>query len=319
MTFFFSLPQSLLRQLSINFESDETEYVFVPESKSSKTGRDNKENFEISKEILKATLPNASLSTHTSAKPPVIKEKDGIGEELLRIKPYEWILATNCKYVVQHSCFGWESISARALFHPNLLLRGIVRTKKLYRRNKFAKIYVYAGISAKKMRHSIKPWQKISIIQHEDLAEICKKASVINKLSSSCDLSGNEQDRILIIASGDFTDLYQEISHSSSFLYSQIIIKLHPQQESYLPDFLDSRSFTVQSRSVPAELVIEKYKPKVVYGVQSTVQYYAHEKYKIYTPKNWRYSQESELLAKYRLVLDQPKFRFFRRLGTHHK
>ncbi len=319
MTFFFSLPQSLLRQLSINFENIETEYVFVPESKSSKSGRDNKENFEISEEILIATSPNASLSIHTSATAPDIKEKDGIGEELLRLKSYEWILATSCKYVVQHSCFGWESISGRALFYPKLLLRGIVRTKKLYRRNIFAEIYVYAGISAKKMRHSIKPWQKISIIKNEDLAEICKRASVINKLSSDLDLSGNEQEKILIIASGDFTDLYQEILRSRRFFGSHIIIKQHPQQVTQLPDFLDSRTFIVQNKSVPAELVIEKYKPQVVYGVQSTVQYYAHEKYKIYTPKDWRYSQESELLAKYRLVLDQPKFRFFGRLGAQHK
>lgn len=266
-----------------------------------------------------ATSPNASLSIHTFATPPEIKNMDGIGEELLRLKSYQWILETSCKYVVQHSCFGWESLRGYSLFYPKLLLRGIIRTKKLYRRNRFADIYVYTGVNENKLRHSIKPWKRISIIKNGDLVEICKKASAINKLSSGLDLPGNEHERILIIASGDFTDVYREISRTINPLDYQIIIKQHPQQETHIPDFLDSRTSIVQNKSVPAELLIEKYKPQVIYGVKSTVQYYAHKKYKIYTPKNWRYSRESELLARYRLVLDQPKFRFFGRLRIHHQ
>jgi hypothetical protein len=262
-------------------------------------------------EILRAVSPKAWLESHSGNTPPDIAETDGIGEELLRSKSYDWILTTRCKYVVQHSCFGWESINVRSLFYPNLLLRAILRTRKLYRNNKFKEIYVYSGARLKTLRHSVNPWRKICIIDKKSFEEICRQASTIEKLQSEVDLNGSDNKTIIIVASGDFTDLYHQITQTSDSSEYQILIKQHPQQESRLPDFLNSKTYLVPNKSVPAELVIEKYNPHIIYGVKSTVQYYSYENYRIYNPSNWRYSQESDFLARYRMALEQPLFKVF--------
>ncbi len=306
MTFFFSFPQTLLRQLSIDFDRMETEYVFVFESSSSPSGRDNRENFEISKEILKLISPKATLLSHNEKVPPEIKMNDGIAEELLRLRSYDWIINAKCRYLVQHSCFGWESINAKALLYPRLFLRAIRRTKKLHRRNRFDSLYVFAGQKPMNLRYSIKPWKKVSIIIMDDLAKVCKKASAIPQLQPRQKLDQLMNKAIVIIASGDLNLLYQDLIHRPDLLDYQIFIKQHPQQESRLPDTLDPRTHVVSNRNVPAELVIEKYEPELVYGVKSTVQYYFNERYVIYTPLDWRYSQESNLLAEYRMAIEQP-------------
>lgn len=306
MTFFFSLPQTLLRQLSINNSQREIDYVFVFESTDSTSGRDNYENFEISKEILRELLPDASLNVYRGDVPPSITQNDGVGEELLRSKSYGWTLTTSCMYIVQHSCFSWESINLHSLLAPSLFLRAILRTRKLYRRNRFKRIYVYAGSRIKNLRHSLRPWQRIYIIDKKSLEIACKKATGIKQLHSRQFCDDREKNSILIMASGNFADIYHEVCNRHDPIDNQIIIKQHPQQESFLPELLDDRTYIVTNRHVPAELVVEKYKPVFVYGSKSTLEYYLEGRYRVYDPILWRYSRESDLLARHRQLMERP-------------
>lgn len=315
MTFFFTLPQTLLRQLAIRELSLERKFIFIPESETSTTGRDNDQNFLISTKLLKKIRPNARITLGTEEDLAFARASDGIGDELLRTSnAYEKRVTGHWEYLVQHSCLGWESVNLRGVLHPLMLARSLVRSNRRFKGKSFRKVFVYAGENEIKLRRSWQPLRKIQVIPHDMMANVARLASSVVEIEKKFVISSGVA--IFLPAGNCEQDFKKTISWVKKNDLS-LVVKAHPQQKynlGILPESLkdfEKQHFLLVDNSIPAEIIIEKCNPIAIFGPPSTIKYYSRSKYHEYIPDQWPQLLEAKLIQTYReLLLGNGNFPF---------
>jgi len=311
--FYFSLPQTLLRQLAaLGKVAGEYKYVFVPEAQHSKSGRDNKANLEISREILLSTLNASDLLVSVPTNPLNVTHLDGIGDELLRGVPvYGREAPSTCDYIVQHSCLGWEGMNLRAFVRPDLITRAVKRTLKRYKRTNFSKLWMYTGTSDLSLRQTRDVSQRVSTITHFQLANICRMIDQNSSFFSGVPRGDSlERKSILFLPTGRCQNSFNQVLELAQREKCTVYIKTHPQQTaSFKIDFfaLRSRVVLVSDESVPVELLIQRLAPRWIIGPRSSIEYFCEAEYLVYEPEYWQQEQEASLLDKYRRILTGKK------------
>jgi hypothetical protein len=311
MTFFFTLPQTLLRQLSTEPGKQETQYVFVPESFKSQTGRDCKDNFQISSAILRKNSKSKGLKYHGGVYPPAVSKDDGIGDELLRgHRVYGWELKTVCQYVIQHSCFGWEATKLKVFSKPTLYLRAFKRTRKRFKEVVYSKIFILGGKNQERIKlyETIHPWRKMIQISPEVFYQVCLSASR-ESLSKKVPEELEYQDSKIyyfFLPAGECQSTLVQVVNLAKLDNAYVIFKPHPQQTfSINGQYLEENSdvIIIEDKSIPAEVLICRYEPINVFGPPSTIEFLGFANYIKYYPNNWKQENEARLLERYRNVL----------------
>jgi hypothetical protein len=301
MAFYFSLPQTLIRYFASDISKNEHDLIFVPESPYSNTTRNNNENLNISRKILYILNPNTQLQVWDHKNPPHLISTDGIGNELLRgIPTYQWELQAEVQYIIHHSALGYEGINLNIITKPNYLYRAIKRMNKYYNRIRFEFFFMYCGKDNTKLNLTVRPWERIQVINHSQLIDICRKLTKLIEPINKNNFKNSNQN-LLLLGAGDFTKVIKYIENRERLSKMNIYIKNHPQQKSHLVDFKKlNNTFFIENKSLPVEIYIELLKPAAVIGPQSSLNWFCEMPYLKYYPDDWGVKTEAELIDKYR-------------------
>ena len=308
MTFYFALPQTLIRQLSMSELYPSEKYVFVFEKKENDTGRDSHHNYMISKKILSALFPDKKLLVYKNPRfAPKISKHDGIGDELIRnIRVYGWELTGEVDYIIQHSTLSWEGINSKILLHPSFLLRAVKRTYKRYRRVSYKRFIMYSGIRNMPLRETLRPWKKIELILHESFIGTVDKVlkcdpKIINLPKVLINPSKNN---LLFLPTADYTFALNSIIQKKLESGHKIFFKAHPQQKvKRLDNFYARKIIVIKDSSTPVEFYIRALKPKEVVGPKSSVYLFCEMPYTEYEPVSWNIQLEALVASRFRKIL----------------
>jgi len=308
MTFYFALPQTLIRQLSMSELYPSEKYVFVFEKKENGTGRDSHHNYMISKKILSALFPDKKLLVYKNPRfAPKISKHDGIGDELIRnIRVYGWELTGEVDYIIQHSTLSWEGINSKILLHPSFLLRAVKRTYKKYRRVSYKRFIMYSGKRNMPLRETLRPWKKIELILHESLIGTVDKVlkcdpKIINLPKVLINPSKNN---LLFLPTADYTFALNSIIQKKLESGHKIFFKAHPQQKAKrLDNFYARKIIVIKDSSTPVEFYIRALKPKEVVGPKSSVYLFCEMPYTEYEPVSWNIQLEALVTSRFRKIL----------------
>lgn len=310
MTFYFSFPQTLIRQLSMNELRSDEEYVFVFEKRRSGTGRDNYNNYLTSKKILSALLSDKKISIYKDSRiAPKISKHDGIGDELLRnrmVKVYGWELIGEVSYVVQHSALGWEGINSRILLHPYFFLRAFKRTYKRYKWVSYKRFVMYSGKKNIALRETIRPWKKIELISHKSITSTIDKVLKCYPeiISLPKVLINPAKDNLLFLPTADYTSALNSIIYKKLGSGHKIFFKAHPQQKmKRLDEFYSRKVILIKDSYTPVEFYIRALNPKEVIGPKSSVYLFCEMPYTEYEPASWNIQLEALVTSRFRKIL----------------
>lgn len=306
MAFYFSFPQTLIRQLSWSRDLKQEDYIFVPEMKGSKTGRSNRQNFLISQNILNSLDVKKKLVLYNnSSRAPKVLKTDGIGDELTRgIRVYGWKIAGRVNYVVQHSALGWEGINRKILLYPSYYIRALKRTYFRYKGLRYKTLVMYCGIKNLKLRETLHPWRKIELITHESLVDVID--DIILGISDFLDFpkskKSKENSGILFLLTADYVETLNQIVQKN--LSKIIYIKAHPQQKFMKPSGAHlNKVVLLKNRHIPIELYMRALRPKKVIGPKSSVSLFCAVPYLTYFPLNWKIESEAFVTSKFRDII----------------
>jgi hypothetical protein len=308
MTFYFSLPQTLIRQLSMNELCHYEKYVFVFEKKGSGTGRNNHHNYLTSKKILLALLPDKRLSIYKDPhNAPKISRHDGVGDELLRNRRvYGWELIGEVNYIIQHSALSWEGINFKILLHPFFFLRAFKRTYKRYKRVSYKRFIMYSGKRNMALRETLRPWKKIELILHESFISTIDKVlkgypKIINLPKV---LINPAKNNLLFLPTADYTFALNSIIHQKLGSRHKIFFKAHPQQKmKKLDNFYARKIIVIKDSYTPVEFYIRALKPKEVVGPKSSIYLFCEMPYTEYEPVSWNIQLEALVASKFRKII----------------
>jgi len=308
MTFYFSLPQTLIRQLSMNELYSSEEYVFVFEKKESGTGRDNHHNYLLSKKILSALFPDKNLLVYkNSSSAPKISKRDGIGDELLRNRRvYGWELTGEVDYIIQHSTLSWEGINLKILLHPSFLIRAVKRTYKRYSRISYKRFIMYSGKRNMALRETLRPWKKIELILHESfIGTIDKVLKCYPKIINLPKVLINPaKNNLLFLPTADYTFALNSIIHKKLGSGHKIFFKAHPQQKAKrLDNFYARKIIVIKDSYTPVEFYIRALEPKEVVGPKSSIYLFCEMPYTEYEPVSWNIQLEALVTSRFRKIL----------------
>jgi hypothetical protein len=305
MSFYFTLPQTLIRYFASDVSKHKDTLIFIPEGKLSTTGRDNVANYEICKQIVNIIAPTTKLRYWSNQLiAPNLSLSDGIGDEILRNSPtYPWKIRGSVNYIVQHSALGYAGVNIKILRSPKFFARAAMRTHKHYQDIKFKRFLMYCGSTNTQLTFTNKPWHKIQIIKHSNLLEVCEKLKIIvpefDQLfkSNKNDTNGN----LLLLATGDYSHELKKIRENILLSKLSLYIKDHPQQSSRLMNKFELQNTRfLSNKSIPVELYICLLKPQIVIGPKSSVNFFCDMPYKEYTPLDWPVETEANLIDMFR-------------------
>jgi hypothetical protein len=310
MTFYFSFPQTLIRQLSMGQLYHYEKYVFVFEKKGSGTGRNNHYNYLTSKKILSALLPDKKLSIYKNHRfAPKISKHDGVGDELLRnrnTRVYGWELIGEVNYIIQHSTLGWEGINLKILLHPFFFLRAYKRTYKRYRRVSYKRFIMYSGKKNIALRETLRPWKSIELILHESFLENIDKVLKFNPkiINLPKGLINQTKNNLLFLPTADYTYALNSTIHEKLERGQKIFFKAHPQQKTNkLGNFYSRKVIEIKDNSTPVEFYIRALKPKEIVGPKSSIYFFCEMPYAEYEPVSWTIHLEALVTSKFRNII----------------
>ena len=308
MTFYFSLPQTLIRQLSMSELYRSEKYVFVFEKKESGTGRDNHLNYLTAKKILLALFPDKKLLVYKNTRfAPKISKHDGIGDELLRNRRvYGWKLTGEVDYIIQHSTLSWEGINLKILLHPSFLIRAVKRTYKRYRWVSYRRFVMYSGKRNMALRETLRPWKKIELILHESF--MCTIDNVLKYypkiISLPRVLINPGKNNLLFLPTADYTIALNSMIRKKLGSGYKIFFKAHPQQRvKKLDKILARKVIVIKDSYTPVEFYIRALKPKEVVGPKSSIYLFCEMPYTEYEPASWNIELEALLASRFRKIL----------------